>query len=1104
MGIFRSFSEIVNSIIERLRLVQPNLDTKPGTVARDVFIDIPADQIEKLHSSLVLVSEKQSPESALGKDLDKWASNFGIARTPGSPANGIVVFTINDIVSDLQIPSGTVVVARNGLQFKTIGNYLMSSAEKSRFSATANRLRSSLDLAGISDRFAIEVPVRASAAGTSGNISSFQITEHTLTDPLKITNLKAFRDGLNLESDAAFKSKVFSIFSGSNTGTAFGYRNAALSIQGVNDAVVIEPGNTLMLRDGTETIQINDGSFRILNSGTGGKVDLYILGSQLEEVVESYIFTDKSGNGDASDERNDFILGQSNLDPTLTSTERRVNAFKNGILPKQPADSLISVIGSSTGVLSEQSIDDNGVVSGNYVLVKDLNVDTGGSPFGFDKLRFISSEKEVEAENIVKQSINSIDALRFSGTSDLIGVFQNISIIGENSTVSSADKTVVKLNHYPVVTVNRVTNRTTGEVYVIESQNLNSDSGLNENGQIIISGKTLPSSADVLSVDYVWRLYYDKFIDYNGVYTGIQVVDSNVSDSIDWGTPNGILAESTIIEKTDDDLEFQIKVGQNISRVLSVYSAESVNATISLVENSGGMLVSGIILSNEDEVITNIISIKNDSGVELYTTLKQDGSFSSRTIILPSDSPGSTGNVIVFYNKIELYQISNSDGAFANDIITLPSTGILDGNNLLETVSSLFLTEDEVFVDYIAEINNIIPSQSLINLPINGSNNSNVLLNSGLTTITGSNQPIFYNYDSSGNILGVERFGPTRLAITATGITRPGKIKLNGETLTRLQVEITAGIDVNGLQINLSSGIKAALGINTIPASLGIARIDEIISDLNSDLEVDLIGQQLQTNVYGFGIVEINENLNNVSLILPDTSNNNLLSFEKGEKLTLNLLIYNNNDFEDLYFSGNGRVISNKVFARIIRISVSSGFRTPAGSLVGSIVIIPQNQPGVGLSYFANYKFKAPIEGERITVRYNLNRLIGDVTANLETVRSITADVLVKESPRLDIDIRGEIIINQDFITETSTVLENVSNAVVNLINSSILGGVVDYSDIINSATSIPGVDSLNISRFNESGKVGKKSFIKALDNQSLSAGEIQFKAISRKDFRIT
>lgn len=1104
MAIFRSFSEIVNSIMERLRLTQPNLDTKVGTVSRDLFVDIPADQLEKLHSSILLVSEKQSPASATGNDLVRWANNFGISKTSGSPANGIAVFTTNEISTDIPIQSGRLVTARNGLQYRTIGSFIMSVAEKNRFSANANRLRSALNLAGITDSFAIEVPVTAVNPGTSGNISSLQIIEHNLEFSLKVTNLTSFNGGSNTESDAAFKARVFAVFSGSNTGTAFGYRNAALSIAGVNDAIVIEPGNTLMLRDGTETIEVDDGSFRILSSGTGGKVDLYILGTQLEEIVESYVFTDNSGTGSASDERNDFILGQGTLDSTLTSEERRVKAFKEGILPLQPVEALVSVIGSSSGILSESTTTD-GVTTGNYSLVKDVNVETGGSPFGFDKLRFISSEKEVAAESIIKQSINSVDALRFSSSTSLIEVYQDISVLSENSSVSSADKTVIKLQHSPVVTVSRIRNKTTGEVYVIESQNIDSTTSLNNDGEIVISGKTLPSSADVLSVDYIWRLVYDKFNDYNGEYTGVQFVDESVSDSVDWGVGNGITAESSNVERTLDGLEYQIEVAHNVSRVISVYSATLATGDIGEVSGSGASLVPGVVLSLTDDAITNIISVKNENGVELYNTINKDGSFSGRTIILPSDSStGASTTATVFYNKTELYDITDADGTFSNNIITLPSEDILSGNEILSEVESLYLTAEDTYIDYVAEINEIIPSVALTSLPINGSDSSNVMLDKSLTVVTGSNQPIFYDFSVSGDITSVERFGPTRLTATLSGSTRSGKLKVLGETLTRFELSVTAGVSVSGLTFDMSSAIKSALGLSTIPSNIGIARVDSVTSADDDDVTVDLMGHILNTNVFGFGVVEKDTDVSSTIFTLPPTTNNTSLSFSSGEILVVNLMIYNTSDSEDLFFSGNGSVITDKIFGKVDRFSVSSGFRGSSSSLIGSVVLTPTNQPGVGLAYSANYMFTAPIEGERITVRYNLNRLISDVTANLENVRSITADVLVKASPTLSVDIIGELIVNEDVISETDTVRENAANAVVNLLNSVTLSGTVDYSDIINAATSVAGVDSINISTFNESGKTGRKSFIKALDNQSIVAGEVIFTSVARQDFRIT
>lgn len=1105
MAIFRSFSEIVNSIIERLRLTQPNLDTKPGTVARDVFIDLPADQIERLHSSLVVVSDKQSPETAAGRDLERWANNFKIPKRPASPANGVVVFTTSNLTSDIPIPSGSLVTAKNGIQFRTVGNYLMSVAEKSRFSATANRLRAALNVAGITDSFAIEVPVRATRAGTQGNIASLQIISNNLEDALTVTNLTTFRDGSNIESDAAFKARVFAIFSGANTGTASGYRNAALSISGVNDAIIVEPGSSLMLRDGTETIEINDGSFRILNSGTGGKVDIYILGKQLEEVVESFIFTDKSGSGNATDERNDIILGQNNLDSTLTSDERRLKAFSTGNIPMQPVNTIISLIGSKSGVLALKSTNSDGEVSGSFELIKDFNVETGGSPFGFDKIRFISNSKTVESENIIKKSINSVDPLRFSDVTELKQVYQHIAISGENAKVSSAERNVIQLNHAPVVSASRVVNKTTGEVYVIESQNLNSSTGLNETGELTISGKTLPTSADILSVDYTWRMIFDPYIDYNGIDIPALFTDESINDSIDWGTSNGIFSETAIITKTTDGLEFQVELEQTVSRVISVFSAITTTGTISDVENIDGISVPGIVLGSSDSSIDNIISITTSNGVELYYTQDEDGTFSGKTIVLPSDSPIDDATIVtVFYNKIELFDISNGDGSNSNKTITLPSEDILDASELLDEVEDLYLTGETVYVKYIAEINDIVPSISLSSLPINGTTTSNILLNSSLTQIASSNQPIFYEFGSSSAPSKIERFGPTRLALTTSGTTKAGKIKVLGETLTRLEVEVLAGLSLTGLTFDLSAVIKDILDVTTLPTNIGIARVDKIESLDNPDTEFDLVGQKLKKISYSFGTADLDSTLSATKFTLPATEANNSLDLSSAEKLKINFLLYNTSDAEDAFFSGNGLVITDKVFARIDRISVSSGFRSVTNAMVGSLLIQPFNQPGVGLSYSANYTFIAPKEGERLTARYNLNRLITDVTINVEKVRSITADVLVKESPILEVDVSGEIIVNANLSRESNTVVENAISAVINLLNSQTLGGTVDYSDLINSVTSITGVDSVNISLFEESGKTGRRSFIKSLDNQSIAAGAISFKAIARKDFRIT
>jgi len=533
MATFRSFSEIVSTMIQRLGLTQPNLDTKPGTVSRDLFIDLPADQIARLYSSINRVAERQSLATTAGRDLDRLASNFGSSRNTGAAASGIVVFCVNSLITDMPIPTGTTVTARNGVKFRTIGNFVMSATDKNRLAANANRIRKPLNIAGISSSYALEVPVQAVRTGTTGNIGSLQIVNTDLGFPVAITNLTAMVGGANREADDSFRSRILSVFSGANIGTSSGYRNSVLGVNGVLDALVVEPGNSLMLRDGTETIDTGDGIERIISSGTGGKVDIYILGRKIEAVSESFIFTDLSGSGDIADERNDYVLGQTGQDPTRTSEERRVLAFKTGSLPAQPADSIVSVVGSSSGILSEAFTDSEGITFGNFELEKDLNPETGGSPFGFDKIHFISNTKVVKGEGVTKSGPFSIDILSFTDIDEANQVYRDINEIGENSAISSAGSEFVQLIHKPVVRVSKVSNKTTGEIYSVIDQNLDSD-GLNNSGIIEISGRSLPTAADILNVNYTWRQVYDPYIDYGGSSSLSQFRDASAVDSIDW------------------------------------------------------------------------------------------------------------------------------------------------------------------------------------------------------------------------------------------------------------------------------------------------------------------------------------------------------------------------------------------------------------------------------------------------------------------------------------------------------------------------------------------------------------------------------------------
>ncbi len=289
--------------------------------------------------------------------------------------------------------------------------------------------------------------------------------------------------------------------------------------------------------------------------------------------------------------------------------------------------------------------------------------------------------------------------------------------------------------------------------------------------------------------------------------------------------------------------------------------------------------------------------------------------------------------------------------------------------------------------------------------------------------------------------------------------------------------------------------------LKEVPTTLSIARVDSVYFE---EYQYDIGGYSLFSNQYDLHYSLADQTLERLKFRLPSTSNNVGLTPSSSSMVTITCLIAYDNDFEDLYFPADQTVTTNKIFARIDRVTVSSGFRSSTGALSGALTIKTANQPAAGLSYAANYSFTAPKEGERITVRYNINNLIADATRAIEQVRPITANILVKEAFEIAVDVVGEILINESAIESSTQIIENVTSAVVNLLNTGTLGSTIDYSNIITVASSVTGVDSVNISIFNESGSTGKRTFIKSLDNQTISSGSIIFTAISRKNFKIT
>ena len=729
MVTIRSTNEIILSLIDLLKLLQPSLDSKPGTVARNLFVDLPANQLGLLYDELSKVSTQQSLRLVIGADLDRLAKNFGLVRKSATTANGVALLTFSSIPATVSINQGDLVTASNGFSYTILNGLSVIPSQLNYYKSIATKFRNDLDFVGISDQYAVEVTVQATTAGVAGNISKYALNTTAISGVSNVTNVAAFVGGTNQEDDATFRNRILAIFNGSSVGTALGYRNGALATTGVEDAVVVGPGNPLMTRDGTIVSTDSSGNLIILSEGSGGKVDIYILGSDLIQNTDSFIYHDLSNRNDPTNVANNFVLGQIAADINKTVSAKRIDDIANGELPNQPVDSIVQVSGSLSGSNFIPKITDSlGRVSGNYQLIKDTGI-YEGSPWGFDTFAWTSNQITGFSEDKIKGQFNGQDQSTFSDILQITQAQQNISITNENSNVITSNRSLIQLLHTPASSVTRVFNVNTGERYTVISQNFNGTGSINTSGIIQISGNTLPSPSDVLQVDYVWVVSFDQYSDYDGLVFTDNL--RSVTDSIDWGYSNLIRHEKITFAQ---NISNTLWIGQTtlpISSVISVEIFTQVDGQV--VEVTSGIFAGrlSVIVSN---LLTPTISINNiffkNTYTELYDTSENDGSFINSTIvvgiyleyvstiILPSDSAAKIGDTVtVILNATDTFNITNNTGSFSGSQITIPISNI--------TTIGTNITLD---VAYIANVQNIFYNGTTT-LPISHIGNGYILNN---------------------------------------------------------------------------------------------------------------------------------------------------------------------------------------------------------------------------------------------------------------------------------------------------------------------------------------------------------------------------------------
>ena len=170
--------------------------------------------------------------TSVGTDVDSFGADFGFTRLAATSSSGQVTFSRFSATQQAVIPIGATVQSSDGTQ---------------NFTVTLDTTNSAYD-AGLGgyvipiNTVSVNVPVQANTGGTAANVQANTITVITTNIPGvdTVTNASAFTNGVNAESDSAYKVRFILFIASLSKATYQAIEAAVLGVQGVLDCTITE------------------------------------------------------------------------------------------------------------------------------------------------------------------------------------------------------------------------------------------------------------------------------------------------------------------------------------------------------------------------------------------------------------------------------------------------------------------------------------------------------------------------------------------------------------------------------------------------------------------------------------------------------------------------------------------------------------------------------------------------------------------------------------------------------------------------------------------------------------------------------------------------
>lgn len=188
-----------------------------------------------------------------GTDVDSWGRDFRFSRLAAVAATGNVTFSRYVTGQTALIPAGAQVKTADGTQIFTV----LVDTTNASWSPSQN------GYAVASGAASVTVPVQAVNAGIQGNvqIGAIRLLASAITGVDTVTNAAVFSNGIDAESDAAFRARFVLFINSRSAGTLLAVQNAVAGVQaGLSYTVAenVDPGGAT--RYGNFVVTVDDGS----------------------------------------------------------------------------------------------------------------------------------------------------------------------------------------------------------------------------------------------------------------------------------------------------------------------------------------------------------------------------------------------------------------------------------------------------------------------------------------------------------------------------------------------------------------------------------------------------------------------------------------------------------------------------------------------------------------------------------------------------------------------------------------------------------------------------------------------------------------------------